>query len=323
MTAGDTLASWLRQAVTDIVTDRLGVPTEKERDIIDRRTEYSAKRWRIDYSACSRGRDASEIAARSAGGKLSDTECRVVAQRVTVTERHAALVEAVARAIMEVTPKGADPYDHRPAVITKIAGLVSRSATYDAFREAVIRFHELSATVHRYIEAETPADLTAPSVDTQSYVRPGALVLPILSDIRISVAATHERLRGCVAPRSEYCIGEPSILDTCWSVNDEGRHENTGGTTTGIEIGSPRLEPLLQDQAEPTWYPDPQGRGGIPASRGHEGGDGTITDDGAGTISGIQEAPEVGEKPLGRKPLFPLRNPAPLAKHTHRRRRLN
>jgi hypothetical protein len=178
------LSSWLRQAVTDIVTDRLGVPTEKERDIIARRTEYSARRWRINYSSCARGRDAQEIARVTSGAKVDPKVCQRVAQRVTVTEQHAAMIETVARAILEVTPEGSDPYVHRPAVVKKVQGLVSRSGTYNVFDEAVIRFQALSITVHRYIEAETSDDLTAPSVDAQPD-RLVALVLPNLQDNQI------------------------------------------------------------------------------------------------------------------------------------------
>jgi hypothetical protein len=138
MTAGANLGSWLRQAVTDVVTDRLGAPTDKERDIIARRTEFSARRWKVDYSACARGRDAAEI-AKVTGGQVCDPKtAQRVAQRVTVEERHEAIVEAVARAMLEVTPQGADPYDHRPAVVRKTHGLVSRSGTYLVFKEAVI-----------------------------------------------------------------------------------------------------------------------------------------------------------------------------------------
>jgi hypothetical protein len=158
LAAGDDLNSWLQGMVTDIVTDRLGAPTGREQEIIAMRAEYAAKHWRIDYTDCARGRDAAEIARLAAGAPWSPTASRQVAQRVTVHGGHEAVVHAIARAIIEVVPQGANPYDFRPAVIKKLNGTPSRSAGYDNFEEAVAYAAALSATVHREKEATSTAD---------------------------------------------------------------------------------------------------------------------------------------------------------------------
>jgi hypothetical protein len=194
------LAVWLERAVTAAATQTFGELDDRQRDIIRRRTHFSAEHW--ENRECNVGRDTAEIQALDSP---SPTDCRRIAQRVTVTERHAMIVETVAKAIVEVTPEGADAYAHRPAIVARAAKLVSKSAAYDVFKEAVLRAAEISATVHRYI-------VPLPSVTSTD--------LPSVASPGVGNA------------------GQSDNLDSCFCGRHECRHDSTAepsGSKAGLE----------------------------------------------------------------------------------------
>ena len=218
---------WLRRCVEDVAIDLLGVPSEQELDIIRVRCELAARKWNPNYVDCDRGRDAEVIAAKSAGGKLSDTECRQIARKVTGDERHAAIIEAIASAIIEVVPNVPEARRRKPSVAARIAGLVGRSTVYDNWDEAVLCAKRKSGTVHRYI---APLGTHCPGQSSNVIdLRRGSLVLPIfdLSDIRVepsdsggSVAQTAAPFKPRSKPLSREFPGPSIILLDLPSCND-------------------------------------------------------------------------------------------------------
>ena len=251
LAAGDNLYAWLQGLVTDIVTDRLGAPTEREQEIIAIRAEYAAKHWQIDYVDCARGRDQAEIARLSSGAVWTPTASRQVAQRVTVTSGHEADVHAIARAIIEVVPQGADPCDFKPAVIKKLKDRLPDQRTYDNFKEAVTYAAALSATVHREKAAVTQSDIrTADQVE--AYPRLGAIVLPspCPSSDQVPVAkAPRSFSRGVKQPAGVPFPAKLESFPVCCSSTDQGLNAK------GAELSLARRLPKVGGLQESIFYP--------------------------------------------------------------------
>jgi hypothetical protein len=219
---------WLRRCVEDVAIDLLGVPSEQELDIIRVRCELAARTWNPNYVDCDRGRDAEVIAAKSAGGKLSDTECRQIARKVTgdasVTPQSSRLSPRRSSRLFLTYLRRAGGSRLWPP---ELQDWLDDQRSTNNWDEAVLCAKRKSGTVHRYI---APLGTHCPGQSSNVIdLRRGSLVLPIfdLSDIRVepsdsggSVAQTAAPFKPRSKPLSREFPGPSIILLDLPSCND-------------------------------------------------------------------------------------------------------
>lgn len=275
------LLKWSKRAVAERVQQEIG-SSEQIEEMIWRHCTYFAKHWNPDWERqIDRGRDAEVIAARSAieGAPIPLVERQRIAQAVTVTNSRAATVEAVAKAILDVVPSGVDPFECRPAIVKKLAGIVPQSTAYHAFRDAVKRAAEISNTVCRYIDETNITHVTVEGEDA------------IISTSGVTPDSENERiLDQPTADQSGYAGNQRNLASCRPSDQNSGYAEgypDPSGTPPTPPGGSEEPSAGLRwVDAQPGGADPPAGCCGGPASSNGDRGNQSSVDRAGDTFSG-------------------------------------